>query len=49
MSILDKFGLDRKTLFVTGGSRGLGREMALAEPKRLIEQATAEVLAARLG
>src|SRR6476646_289440 len=30
MSILDKFRLDGKRLFITGGSRGLGREMALA-------------------
>jgi gluconate 5-dehydrogenase len=30
MSILDRFRLDGKTLFITGGSRGLGREMALA-------------------
>jgi gluconate 5-dehydrogenase len=30
MSILDKFKLTGKRLFITGGSRGLGREMALA-------------------
>jgi NAD(P)-dependent dehydrogenase (short-subunit alcohol dehydrogenase family) len=30
MSVLDKFRLDGKRLFITGGSRGLGREMALA-------------------
>ncbi len=30
MSVLDRFRLDGKTLFITGGSRGLGREMALA-------------------
>jgi NAD(P)-dependent dehydrogenase (short-subunit alcohol dehydrogenase family) len=30
MSILDSFRLDGKRLFITGGSRGLGREMALA-------------------
>jgi len=30
MSILDRFRLDSKRLFITGGSRGLGREMALA-------------------
>ena len=30
MSIFDRFRLDGKRLFVTGGSRGLGREMALA-------------------
>src|SRR2546430_7345389 len=30
MSILDRFSLDGKRLFITGGSRGLGREMALA-------------------
>jgi gluconate 5-dehydrogenase len=30
MSIFDRFRLDGKTLFITGGSRGLGREMALA-------------------
>ena len=30
MSVLDRFRLDGKTLFITGGSRGLGREMTLA-------------------
>ena len=30
MSALDAFKLDGKRLFITGGSRGLGREMALA-------------------
>ncbi|HEX3724666.1 MAG TPA: SDR family oxidoreductase [Pirellulales bacterium] len=30
MPILDRFRLDGKRLFITGGSRGLGREMALA-------------------
>jgi NAD(P)-dependent dehydrogenase (short-subunit alcohol dehydrogenase family) len=30
MSIFDRFRLDAKRLFITGGSRGLGREMALA-------------------
>ena len=30
MSIFDRFRLDGRRLFVTGGSRGLGREMALA-------------------
>lgn len=30
MSILDRFRLDGKRLFITGGSRGLGREMALS-------------------
>src|SRR3954467_227120 len=30
MSILDRFRLDGKRLVITGGSRGLGREMALA-------------------
>ena len=30
MSILDRFKLTGKRLFITGGSRGLGREMALA-------------------
>lgn len=30
MSIFDRFSLRGKTLFITGGSRGLGREMALA-------------------
>lgn len=30
MSILDRFRLHGKRLFITGGSRGLGREMALA-------------------
>jgi gluconate 5-dehydrogenase len=29
MGVLDRFRLDGKRLFVTGGSRGLGREMAL--------------------
>ena len=30
MAILDRFRLSGKKLFITGGSRGLGREMALA-------------------
>ena len=30
MSVFDRFRLDGKTLMITGGSRGLGREMALA-------------------
>jgi NAD(P)-dependent dehydrogenase (short-subunit alcohol dehydrogenase family) len=30
MSIFDRFELTGKRLFITGGSRGLGREMALA-------------------
>ena len=30
MSILDKFRLDDRVALVTGGNRGLGREMALA-------------------
>src|SRR5690348_416200 len=30
MPILDRFRLDNKRLFITGGSRGLGRAMALA-------------------
>ncbi len=30
MSVLDRFRLDGKTMFITGGSRGLGREMSLA-------------------
>ena len=30
MIILDRFRLDGKRLFITGGSRGLGREMTLA-------------------
>jgi NAD(P)-dependent dehydrogenase (short-subunit alcohol dehydrogenase family) len=30
MSVLDRFRLGGKRLFITGGSRGLGREMALA-------------------
>lgn len=30
MSVLDRFRLDGKKMFITGGSRGLGREMALA-------------------
>src|SRR5258707_1381549 len=30
MSILDRFRLDGKRLFITGGSRGLGRAMSLA-------------------
>ncbi len=29
-SVLDRFRLDGRQLFITGGSRGLGREMALA-------------------
>lgn len=30
MSVLERFRLDGQKLFITGGSRGLGREMALA-------------------
>jgi gluconate 5-dehydrogenase len=30
MSVFDRFRLDGRRLFITGGSRGLGREMALA-------------------
>ncbi|HEV3345200.1 MAG TPA: SDR family NAD(P)-dependent oxidoreductase, partial [Pirellulales bacterium] len=30
MSVLDRFRLNGKRLFITGGSRGLGRAMALA-------------------
>src|SRR5207249_6226763 len=30
MSVLDRFRLECQRLFITGGSRGLGREMALA-------------------
>ena len=30
MTVLDRFRLDGKRLFITGGSRGLGRSMALA-------------------
>jgi NAD(P)-dependent dehydrogenase (short-subunit alcohol dehydrogenase family) len=30
MHVLDRFKLDGRRLFITGGSRGLGREMALA-------------------
>jgi len=39
MSVLDRFNLRGKRLFITGGSRGLGREMALA-----IAEAGADVL-----
>ncbi|MEZ6111282.1 MAG: SDR family oxidoreductase [Pirellulaceae bacterium] len=30
MTVLDRFRLDGKRMFITGGSRGLGREMSLA-------------------
>src|SRR5918998_3188403 len=30
MNVLDRFRLDGRRLFISGGSRGLGREMALA-------------------
>ncbi|MFN0055952.1 MAG: SDR family NAD(P)-dependent oxidoreductase [Planctomycetales bacterium] len=39
MNVLDRFRLDGKKLFITGGSRGLGREMALA-----IAEAGADVI-----
>lgn len=39
MSVLDRFRLDGKRLFITGGSRGLGREMVLA-----IAEAGADVI-----
>src|SRR5260370_41570502 len=39
MPVLDRFRLDGKRLFITGGSRGLGREMALA-----IAEAGADVI-----
>ena len=39
MSVLDRFRLDGRRLFITGGSRGLGREMALA-----IAEAGADVI-----
>ncbi len=39
MPVLDRFRLDNKRLFITGGSRGLGREMALA-----IAEAGADVI-----
>src|SRR5262245_37699874 len=39
VSVLGRFRLDGKTLFITGGSRGLGREMALA-----IAEAGADVI-----
>jgi NAD(P)-dependent dehydrogenase (short-subunit alcohol dehydrogenase family) len=39
MPVLDRFRLDGKKLFITGGSRGLGREMALS-----IAEAGADVM-----
>ena len=34
MSVLNRFSLSGKRLFISGGSRGLGREMALAIVER---------------
>lgn len=45
MGILDRFRLDGKRLLITGGSRGLGREMALA----IAEAGADVVLVARNG
>jgi gluconate 5-dehydrogenase len=45
MSIFDRFRLNGKRLFITGGSRGLGREMALA----IAEAGADVVLAGRDG
>jgi gluconate 5-dehydrogenase len=45
MSVLDRFRLDGKRFFITGGSRGLGREMALA----MAEAGADAVLAGRDG
>ncbi len=61
MSVLDRFRLDGKRLFITGGSRGLGREMALAiadagadvvltgRDQQSLEQSAAEIQALGRG
>jgi len=42
MPVLDRFRLDGKCLFMTGSSRGHGREMALAIAEAMVKQVSVQ-------